>query len=259
MICKFCGAEYPNDAKVCFHCHSENPLMTQKRKSDVLHAFDVEAKQMKKELPKKTVKKAHKILVIVIAGIVVMLFTFGAIFIGVAKSKEKVAFEMMQMHLSKMENLFQSGDMDALMEYYYEMKDRDYVYDKYGQIFDVGYFDRRWVYDRYEEYKRHTETYYVTDRKEDYMRFREDYLYWVLDSGRDSLQNMYLYANDRVILGNEEILIQWKDEMETFFVNEVGLSEEELLYLRTFNADGQEEELLRDMARMIIERDDSTR
>ena len=259
MICKFCGAEYPDKAKACYHCHSENPLMAGKRKADVLHAFDEEARKMQKELPKKTVKKAHKILLVVLAGIIVLTFVIGAIGIGIAKSKEKVEYELTQHHLSKMEELYQVGDMDALMEYYNKLDNRPYAYEKYRQIYAVGYFDRKWVFERYQDYLKQTDNYHQADSKEDYMRMREDYLYWVLESGRDSLKNMYLYANDRVILGNETLLTAWKEEMETFFLEEVGITEEELVWLRSFEPEGDLEEQLRDLAQKIIERDDSTR
>ncbi len=259
MVCKFCGAEYPDNAKACNHCHSENPLMMGKRKAEVLRAFDEEARKMQQELPKKTVKKAHKILILVLVGIVVLIFSIGAISIGVAKSKEKVEYELTQYHLAKMEELYQAGDIDGLMEYYNELDSRPSAYAKFAQIYEVGYFNRRWVFERYENYLKHTENYHQTDSKEDYMRMRENYLYWVLECGRDSLKDIYVYANDRVILGNETLLIEWKEEMETFFLEDVGLSEEELLHLRTFVSNGDLEEQLKELVQKIIERDDSTR
>ena len=188
-----------------------------------------------------------------------LIFFFGALFIGVAKSKEKVEYELTQHHVSKMEELFRAGDIDALMEYYNKLDSRPYAYEKYRQIYAVGYFDRKWVYERYEDYVKHTETYHQTQEKEDYIRMRGDYLYWVMESGRDSLRNMYLYANDRVILGNETLLTTWREEMEEFFLTKVGLTQEELLWLRTFTAEENTEKQLKDFVQKIIERDDSAR
>lgn len=259
MVCKFCGAEYPDNAKACYHCHSENPLMTGKRKAEVLHAFDEEARQMQRDLPKKTVKRAHKILMIILAAIILLTFVIGALGIGISKSKEKVEYELIQHHISKMEELFQAGQIDALMEYYGNLSDRSYSYEKYGQIYDVGYFDRKWVFERYEDYCRLSETYQQTDDKDEYMRMRKEYLLWVFESGRDCLKHIYLYANDRVILGNESLLTAWKEELETFFLEEVGLTEEELIWLRTFEPNRDLETSLNELVEKIIERDDGSR
>lgn len=259
MICKFCGAEYPDKAKACYHCHSENPLMSAKRKADVLHAFDKEAERMRKELPKKAVRKAHKILLFILAAIIVLIFAIGALVIGISKSRQRVEYEIMQHNISKMEEMFQAGDIDELMEYYDKLIDRSSAYDKYRQIYRVGFFNRPWVYDRYKDYQTYTEEYFKGEDKESYLRMREDYLFWVLESGREALRDMYLYANDRVILGNEQLLVEWKEEMELFFLEEVGLSEEELYRLRTMEAGEEMEAVLRQLAQKIMKGDDEAR
>ena len=122
--------------------------------------YDEEAEKLKRELPKKTVKKAHKILLIILAGIVLLVFTIGAVVIGIGKSKQKLEYEITQYNLAKMEEMFQTGDIDGLMEFYDDLMDRSYVYDKYRQIYRVGYFNRPWTYDRYEDYLRYTQEYH---------------------------------------------------------------------------------------------------
>lgn len=259
MICKFCGAEYPDKAKTCYHCHSENPLMAAKRKADVLHAFDKQAEQMQRELPGKTLKKAHKILMFILVAVIVVVFVAGVLWIGIGKSKQKVEYEITQYNLNKMEEMFQTGDIDGLMEYYDGLVDRSHVYDKYRQIYRVGFFNRPWAYERYEDYLTYTNAYYEDENQTDYLQMREDYLCWVLESGREALRDMYLYANDRVILGNEQFLLEWKDEMEQFFIEEVGLSKEELYRLRTSDLGEDADALLRQLARKIMKEDDEAR
>lgn len=252
MICDFCGAEYPDNAKKCYHCHSENPKMAKKLKKEVLHALDKEAETIKKELPKRAVKKAHKILVIVLAAIVLLIFTFAAVWISLGKGKQKIEYEIMQHNLAKMEEQFQNGDIDRLMEYYDNLTDRSYVYEKYRQIYRVGYFNRSWVYERYEDYLKFTKEYQDDEDKDDYLKLREDYLNWVFESGREALRDMYLYVNDRVILGNEQFLMGWKEEMEQFFLDEVGLTKEELYLLRTSDTGEEADDVIRQLVQKIM-------
>lgn len=257
MICNFCGAEYPDNAQKCYHCHSENPKMAKKLKKEVLHAFDKEAEAIKKDLPKKAVKKAHKLLLIILAGIILLLFTFAIVWIGMAKGKQKLEYEIMQHNIARMEEMFQDGDVEGLMEYYDNLTDRSYVYDKYRQIYRVGYFNRPWVYERYEDYLKYTKEYHEDEDKDDYLKMREDHLYWVLESGREALRDMYLYVNDRVILGNEQFLLEWKVEMEQFFLNEVGLSEEELYLLRTVDAGEDADDVISQLVQKIMKGDET--
>ena len=66
------------------------------------------------------------------------------------------------------------------------------------------------------DYLRYTKEYQDDEDKDDYLKLREDHLNWVFESGREALRDMYLYINDRVILGNEQFLMGWKEEMEQF-------------------------------------------
>lgn len=253
MICPNCGAEYPDEAVRCPHCQSENERIVQKRKKEVLNAFDREAEQLKTELPRKKVQKISTVIWIVLAGLVVMIL-FGLLFGTVwTKYSAKIKYTNTKRHIAQMEELLENEKYQEFFKYADQIDLWESSYLKYKQIYDVGERRLRWMYQEYETYCGYLEREeeWLTDtEREKYMVL---YMTDVLEDAADTLQLTKQYIYDRVILGNEKLLQEWENALLSFLETELGMSPEDVEELRKY--EGKDETVLQTMAEEIAERD----
>lgn len=204
MICKNCGAEYPDSDLQCPYCRTENIKVALRRKKEILQGYDKEEKQIRAEtaeFPKKTVNKWTKYIIIAlgIAAAVGVLFGIIAL-IGTIVSTD-YEYQKKQDYEKELEKLFVAGDYAAMDEYMTEEEIRGY--DKYDQVCDMyGYYLR--IKEGYDGIMEGNIDMY--DNRQEWEESQEYLFKSVLSGGMRLADDYERYGQDNIFLGNEDAL-----------------------------------------------------
>lgn len=227
MICQNCGAEYEDDSLICPYCHSENEREAKKQKQQILGNYDREAAAIREDMenfPKRTARKWTFYLlwgvgVLFAAGI---LITAGILIFGQVSAESRYQAE--REHLAKLESFCEAGEYDAVTEYLRAHDLWSSAYDKYKQISDVqrAYVDFEENLAQLEQIA--TDEYLTAEDKEKYFEF---WLEYAAEKAHKVLYYGDMFSKDRVILGNEEVLIKYYDLCADRLVK-MGYTQEEL-------------------------------
>lgn len=227
MICDSCGAGYKLSEHYCPYCQSENPVMAEIRKEQILKGYDVEAERMKDKVWAENLQKwTKRIGVVVMAiAIVAVVLAIGAAVIGPVMAEGEAA--IVRGHVEKLEKYYQAQEWEAMQEYLWDECSGSRSYEKYEQVADaymeLAYF-RRELAQMLE--LRNTEAGSYYDNLEDELL---DTTKGIFTHAIYGMQDTRKGKNDRVILGNEDVLQRFYDElvgtMATYDIEEETLLE----------------------------------
>ncbi len=235
MVCNQCGAEYKKDLLQCPYCHSENKKEAKRQKRRILESYDREAAEIKREVEKYSEKAANKATKYLVLGVCAIL-ALGVLLIILYLLCSKILFKMEyageEANIAKLESYFGAGDYESLCAYMDEKNLYDRDYDKYGEIWDV--YDC--LRDMDEARAQIATINGYTFSKEEKWQSAEFWLGMYVESAGKVLSFSKEYSEDRVFRGNEEALLQLKEEALKE-LEEVGFTREEIDRLYTEEAD----------------------
>ena len=136
MICKNCGAEYDDNLIQCPYCEAEN---TQKVYQNHYEYIDDLKKRTTdvKNLSNKITNTSTSIFVKGIVAFVVIIVIVLIIGFIWAKANGAIGLENQEKDLEKLESLYQSGNYNEMLEYYYDCDSRGGAFEKYYRIGSV--------------------------------------------------------------------------------------------------------------------------
>ena len=137
MICDSCGASYKLSEYYCPYCQSENPVMAEIRKEQILKGYDVEAEQMKDKIWAENLQKWTKRIGIAVIGIAILavVLAIGAAVVGPIMAEGEAA--IVKGHMEKLEKYYQAQEWESMQEYLWEDCPSDKNYEKYEQVADA--------------------------------------------------------------------------------------------------------------------------
>lgn len=252
MICKFCNGEYPSDVPVCPYCGTENEEVADRRKKEILTGYDKEERDIRKqaeEFPKKAAHKLTKYILMGIAGVLAAGIVIALISILVGKLSVNLSYKNEQVHLEKLEELYQTGDYAAIKTYLrkHDLWSRDF--EKYSQVAEA-----------YEKYVHMEEAAEEIEEiiSEGVMTYEEKVelcSYWmenILEYAAKVLHTCDEYANDKIFLQNEEELQALYDRC-TAYLKEFGFATEDIELLQNWDGESDLEEQMRTLQEYFFE------
>lgn len=211
MICKYCGAKFKNDASECPFCKSENTELTDKIYHNRVGAAISKIKNVKEEVKHKerifTKKAAEGFLVFVGVLLIatVLYYVISDVYAVIKSGREK---EKEEAYLARLETYYQKGDYAGLHACYYDNKDvftqKDQKYREVIYAWDYMSSIRRMM---------------------DAERIFPIDIYYVLEY----YNKIYIWTeektNDNTVYGNEQILLDFISEAESFLRETLGMTE----------------------------------
>lgn len=136
--CRYCGAEYGDEEKVCPYCGSENVGVSLKEQQGFLDEMKRKKEQLNTVVPqekaKKAVRKVHKTAVILVAFFLI----FALLAAGYSIVRTKQARYRQQEHLRILEEYYVNNDFEGMYEYYWSNDDLySATYDKYYKLSEI--------------------------------------------------------------------------------------------------------------------------
>lgn len=205
MNCKNCGAKYDKKSLNCPYCGSENKIVAEKQKKEILDRYDREAKEMEVTVPRQAVNRWTKYVLLGLGIVIVLFIVITVITVIISGISAKFTYNKDQHQLERLEEYFQKQDWQGMNEYMDDKEIRTQIYSKYTEVNDA------WNY--YDDYQNVVG---IAGTEE----LALYYMYNVLEGTKKAME-------DKALLGNENV-------MEDFYndaVNELkekGFSEEEI-------------------------------
>lgn len=250
MICDSCGASYKLSEHYCPYCQSENPVMAEIRKEQILKGYDVEVQQMKDKIWAENLHKWTKRIGIVMAVLVCLavILAVGSSFLGPIIAEREYA--VIQGHLEKLEQYYQAQEWEAMQEYLWDKECYDKNYEKYSQVgavyMELAKF-RRELQEMADIRDAEPGTYYYDDIENELL-LRAHGLF---SNAVLSMQDARKVKNDRVILGNEEVLQAFYNEVIST-MNEYGITEENLLEFINYEVVPRDNVRLQELKELLV-------
>ncbi len=245
MICDSCGASYKLSEYYCPYCQSENPVMAEIRKEQILKGYDVEAEQMKDKIWAENLHKWTRRICIVMGVLVAfaVILLIGSSALGPIMAEGEYA--VVQKHLEHLEKYYQAEDWENMQEYLWDKDCYDKNYEKYSQITDA-YMElnkfRRELSEMLDIRDAEPGVYYYNDLEDEFLHRAQGVFTYAVCSMQDARRA----KNDRVILGNEDILQAFYDEVvNTMAVYDI--SEAELLEFINYEVMPRDNERLQEL------------
>lgn len=204
MICKNCGAEYPDSDLQCPYCHTENRKATFQRKKEILQGYDKEEQKIRVEathFPQKTVNQWTKYIVRGLGIAAIAGIFAGMIALIVTKVSTQKEYEEKQVHEAELEKLFKVGNYAGMDKYMDEIG--SFGYDKYAQVCDMYHYYLD-IKDGYEDITKMDRSFYKN--KQDWEDLNEYTFESVFDGGIRLAENYERYVQDKIFLSNEDVL-----------------------------------------------------
>ena len=139
--CKFCGAEYGDEEKVCPYCGSENVGVSLREQQSFLDELKHKKERLNTVVPqekaKRAEKKVHKAALVLAAFFV--LFALLAAGYSIVRTRQKRYDQ--QEALRILEEYYVSNDYEGMYEYYWS-HDEMYsaTYDKYYKLSEIYHY-----------------------------------------------------------------------------------------------------------------------
>ena len=228
-VCPYCGATLEKTATHCSHCLHEIEVVANKRHEDTIKGLRKDRKAMKKTLPKKIVAFfSYKIAIIITALIAIILVGVLVAFIS-AKLHNASAGNTEEKWLKTLEEYYTNEQYKELTEYVDENYIYGYKFEKYTQVADAYYYYMKLV----EEWDYYGE---MGPKLNSDSRVR--IMCWVLYYGVCGMHAAENGYTDKGLLGNETLLKEIYADIETFMLERLPITKEEIsemLALESFN------------------------
>lgn len=227
MVCNQCGAEYKNDLLQCPYCHSENHKEAKRAKRRILERYDREAADIKQETekyPDKAANQFTKYLVLCIGAVLAVGIIVIVLYLLCSNIFLKLEYAGEKAHTAKLEAYFEAGDYAGLSSYMDEKDLYSRDYEKYGEVWDVydSFTDMDEAIEHIEEICS-----YETFDEEDKRQSADYWLGMYVESAKQTLTLADEYTQDKVFRGNEEVLLELREEA-LGKLTDTGFSQEEI-------------------------------
>ena len=141
ITCKYCGAQYGDDEKICPYCGSENVGVSIQEQQGYLDAINRKKQELNTVVPqqkaKRAVKKVHRIGLVLIG----LFLIFAILAAGYSVIRTKQDRYRQQEALKILEEYYEKNDYEGMIEY---LHSKDYLYsatyDKYDKLCEVYYY-----------------------------------------------------------------------------------------------------------------------
>lgn len=252
MRCENCGAEYRMKDVSCPFCQSENPVLAEIRKEDVLKKYDREAQRMRNTVPDKTMKKWTGLLITVCVALAGLALLTGIILAIWAPIKARMDYRMHQRHEQKLEEMLAKQDIEGIYRYIYDKHIYSYDFPKFREI--------QYMYGSYSSYQYNREI--LEDYKED--TFRDAYdesrmreeteaiCSKLIQYGSETMQLCRQYSRDGMIYGDEALFEEYYEEI-CRELREMGISDTQLEWMSTKQQNMVEDTLFRQIVDLAVE------
>ena len=154
MICKNCGAEYDDNLIQCPYCEAENTTKVYQNHYEYIDDLKKRTKDVN-NLSNKIANASTSIFVkgiVALFVIVVIVLVIGFIW---AKANGAIGLGKKEKDLEKLENLYEMGDYNQMLDYYYDCGFRGGAFEKYHRIGSV-YSSYEWAMSDLESLKTYT-------------------------------------------------------------------------------------------------------
>lgn len=229
MICVNCGAEYDKRKLACPYCHSENKIVAEQKKKQILYGYDKEADTMKKTLPKKTINKWTKRTLIFSGIFVSILFVICLIVYISGQINAQKEYDKREDNVKMLEEYFTVKDFKALSLYMEEQDLSAFSFPKYDEIKKI-YDSLIKIQERYAEIADIIEDdSYEEDMKLSLCGYQ---ISSMISNGCNILTYCDEWVKDAKYMGNEECLVEMKENAISIFTD-IGFSRQEAIDLMT--------------------------
>lgn len=137
MVCKFCGGALSDDTILCPYCGWENETLAAKeRETEITEVMDKTHEYMHK--PAREAKKATKVFLLVLAGVLVLLAMLIMMATCTNRIKAEEEYRAQKEALIELERLYTAGDYSAMNAYLRDVPDWfSSTYVKYRSVGDL--------------------------------------------------------------------------------------------------------------------------
>ena len=240
-VCPYCGATLEKTATHCSHCLHEIESVAKKRHEDTIKGLQKDRRAMKKTLPDKIVGFfSRKIAIIVTALLTLVAVLISSISARLHNTSENSTEEKW---LKQLEEYYAAGQYKELTEYVDENYIYGYKFEKYTQVADAYYYYMKLI----EMWN------YYNDMEDNVGRdSRKGIMYWVLYYGVRGMRSAEESYADKGLLGNETLLKEIYADIETFMLDEVTVTEEEMEEM--FSLESLDEENFNSFSEALVSR-----
>ncbi len=211
MVCKYCGAEFEDNAPQCPFCHSENTELAEriykKQVGEVLGKIRNVKEEAKKE-ERRISRKAVKIFLVSVAVLLAVIALWHIVSEVISVVKINTEKKKEDVYLAELDAYYQKGDYDGLKEYYYGSSDVfTFRAEKYREVvYALGYM-------------------YNIRRFETEEPLFPINIYAILEDFNGLYRLTEEKTNDSTVYGNEDVLLGFLAEAEEFLKETLGMTE----------------------------------
>lgn len=252
MKCENCGAEYRMKDVCCPFCQSENPVLAEIRKEQILKGYDKELQRMRNTVPDKTMEKWTWRLVAVCGILAGVALLAGIILAICAPIKARWDYQRHQRHEQRLEEMLAGDDIEGI--YQYMNKERLYTYDfpKFREIYNV-YMQ----YTLYQSGKESLENYKEDIYRETYDKARmreetEKACRSLMEHAGEILQLCRQYGSDNILYG-DETLFEAYYEMVCGELRGMGISDQQLEWMSAKRENMEDDPLLQQIVELAAD------
>ncbi|MDE5891859.1 MAG: hypothetical protein K2H45_02930, partial [Acetatifactor sp.] len=137
MKCENCGAEYRMKDVCCPFCQSENPVLAELRKEQILKNYDKELQRMRNTEPDKAIRKWTWRLIAgcgILTGVALLA---GIVLAICAPIKARWDYQRHQLHEQKLEEMFAEKDIKGIYRYISDKRLYGSDFPKFGEIYSA--------------------------------------------------------------------------------------------------------------------------
>lgn len=216
----------------CPFCQSENLVLAEMHREELLKKYDREAWQMQSAVPDSAIKKWTGLLMGVCVALAGLALLTGIVLAIWAPFKARLDYRTRQRHERNLEELLVQQDMEGIYDYIYDNHLRSYSYPKFEEISRV--------YGSYEYYRYNRElleSYRDDDMWNGYEESRmqaqiEEGCGNLIEYAAYTLQRCRQYSRDDIIYGDEALFEEYYGELSGELQG-MGLSDAQLEWLST--------------------------
>lgn len=218
MICKYCGAEFEDNAPECPFCRNENAEYADRAYEKQLDEVITKIRNVKEETKKEERRISKKAAKFFLAALGILIAATALIYIvSVIISVKNVNTEKgkERAYLAELDAYYQKGDYEGLAECYFNSSD----------VFSF----------RAEKYR---EVVYAWEYMYNIRRFKAGQtlfpitIYAILEDFNGLSKMTEEKTNDSTVYGNEQILLDFLKESEAFLREDLGMTEDQIEMVR---------------------------
>lgn len=252
MRCENCGAEYRMKDAYCPFCQSENLVLAEIRREDMLKQYDREAQQMRNTVPDRTMKKWTGLLVTVCVALSGVALLAGIVLAICAPIKARWDYQRHQLHEQRLEEMLALQDIEGIYDYFYDEHIHTYDFPKFGEFLYMYGSYRVYQYNikALEDYK---EDFYRDTYDESRMREETEAICGkMIQSACETLQLCREYSRDGIIYGDEAIFEEYYGKV-CGELRDMGISDQQLEWMSTKQESREEDSLFGQIVDLAVE------